>query len=274
MKIQRGLITLSSGVLSEEIILDESVPVGNSFVVSSLRLEPYFWTQPLTYIDSEDNYTMTTRPNIPVAQADQPLLRFETEAGNSYAVLFCDEHLSVSKTGDVLPTVKIPVTKQSGKLIVFNPYFPPGNIVARPTIPDMATNRTVYTLGARDFVVFGDKVELDVEGTDSWGVSVTDGGNKKYQLAVDTEDKCRRLVLVEPGGPGTRYVNGRLQVYVPPPPLVPPGEKTSGGLSAGVIVIIVAAVLVMLALLGLGFYLWSKKGIGNREAGVELQHIR
>jgi len=54
LKVQRGLITLSGIDLSGEVVLDTPVPVANSFVVSSVRLEPYLWSSPETHEDWED----------------------------------------------------------------------------------------------------------------------------------------------------------------------------------------------------------------------------
>ena len=56
MRVQRGLITLSGGDFSGEAVLDTPVPVGYSFVVSSVRSTPYRWSSPYDHTDWEESW--------------------------------------------------------------------------------------------------------------------------------------------------------------------------------------------------------------------------
>ena len=56
MKVQRGVLSLLGNDLSSEVLLDYPVPVGNSFVVSSVRIEPDFWVEPETHVDWENEW--------------------------------------------------------------------------------------------------------------------------------------------------------------------------------------------------------------------------
>ena len=88
MNVQRGLLSLTDGNLSAEVGLDVPVPVGKSFVISSVRASVYEWVLPY-------DYSASGWQN-PALSYDNDVNTYAHTSGNVYleilisGMVFCD----------------------------------------------------------------------------------------------------------------------------------------------------------------------------------------